>query len=121
MSNQQGCPEMMWEGYHTRVCGRAFKTDEQREAELCGIHLRASLRRVQKNREYIAKRDEQANLQAAAEEGCRELKHLGVSAEPEYRVGLGSRMGGYTGRVVTDPESLLARLAGALVVEGGRS
>jgi len=96
-------------------CGRPFKTDEQREAQLCGIHL-AGLKRRRANDDV---HDEWKAAQDAAHDRanvlCAQLSDLGVKASPEYLVGLRVRSGGYTGGVVIGSEqtaALIARLEG---------
>ena len=93
-------------GWNAHKCNREFKTDAQREAGLCGIHLAAKTRRDERAARDAAAKIEGDRLGAAAEAACSRLLSLGVHARREF-----SREDhNWTGKVIVDGEALLAAL-----------
>lgn len=87
MSTEQAtCPKRVYAGWTSggsNVCGKTFKTDEQREAKLCGIHLAAKKRReandARRNSEWAA-RDEEWKR---SREAVGALESVGVAASAQ--------------------------------------
>lgn len=107
--NQERCPveisgHFVGE-FHT--CNRPFNTEEQRQAGLCGIHLRAKTKREASERAWKASRTKSDKNRESAEAFAEKLAALGIDAVPHYRHSGGRGMGGYSGLVIVDADNVL--------------
>lgn len=110
-AHQDTCPERVMEagGWHSHRCNRPLKTDEQREAKLCGIHLGAKRRSQKKSAKLNAMQAESDAARDRAASACDALSALGLAAKPYYH-NPSTGWGSYTGEVVVDGEALLRAL-----------
>jgi hypothetical protein len=100
------CTEMVHRPWSITRCPRAAKEDG-----LCGIHLAAKRKREATQEKWQARNADRDKKLRAAKAACAALAERGIAATPHYDHALGRRSeSGHTGKVVVDPEAILAAL-----------
>ena len=89
MTTNSTCQERIYQGGRDvsgHTCGRTFKTDEQKEAQLCGIHLGGLKRRRANQAKWKAEQAAKDAVHKKAQALCDRLAEFDVKAQPEYAI-----------------------------------